>query len=215
MRPAPRAIDKATMPSVAEAAKMIQRTVNRPWPRLEDTSIGELVETCGDGTPAWLTGSMVWLTAVFGMPPDVNGDFDVVFSTKESAAKFVHGAVCVLNGLLPQGHKKFEASTNALGGSRIVHPDGKHVIDAWCLGDNESISELIMAYPGGVHNRCAYYLSRTPSPGCLFRIVTVNEEKERMDNSSYAGKKPAAPSLLGSLLSGISRARSSYPGDID
>lgn len=223
MRSAPRKIDKKTMPSIADAAKMIQKTVDRPWQRLGDASIGSLVELFGDGTPVWLTGSSVWLTAVFGMPPDYGGDFDVVFSTKEATEKFVKGALSELNSRLPPGYKGFEATTNALGGSRILHPDGKGVIDAWHLGDNESIAELIMAYPGGIQNRCAYYISKNQLPSNLIRIVSPGADRDEDENdglalSSYYGTKRRVvkaktyDNIFASI--GSMRYESSYPYDI-
>ncbi len=219
MRSAPRKFDVKKMPSIMDAAKMIQKIVDRPQNRLGDASVGSLVELFSDGTPAWLTGSTVWLPAVFGDNPVQDGDFDIVFSSKESCARFVAGAVGELNRRIPTDHKKFEAGTNALGGSRILHPDGKGVIDAWFLGENESIAELVMAYPGGSHYKCAYYISRSPNPGCLFRLVNVSEEKASLDDTAYPGRRTTAKKkkgLLDGLLSMDRKiGRSSYPYDID
>jgi hypothetical protein len=172
MRPAPRKISKSEMPTISVAAKAIQKgVVDKPWIRLGDASIGSLIEMFNDGSPVWLTGSSVWLPAVFGMEPDFSGDFDVVFSSREATERFVSGAVAELNRRIPKDHKQFEAVTNKLGGSRINHPDGNGVIDAWFMGENESIAELVAAYPGGAHIRCAYLVSRHHSAGNLFRLI--------------------------------------------
>lgn len=224
MRPAPRKISKSEMPTVAVAAKAIQKgVVDKPWIRLGDASIGSLIELFGDGSPVWLTGSSVWLPAVFGMEPDFSGDFDVVFSTKEATERFVNGAVAELNRRIPKGHKQFEAVTNKLGGSRINHPDGEGVIDAWFTGENESIAELVAAYPGGAHIRCAYLVSRHHTPGNLFRLIdeTLFGEDDYpyraadSDDSSYYGaaKRTRTPKVktYDSIFSQIKQS-DPYPG---
>ncbi len=169
------------MPSIGDAAKKIQNIVDRPQNRLGDASIGSLVELFSAGSPAWLTGSTVWLPAVFGDDPVRDGDFDIVFYNKEATAKFVAGVLGDLNRRAPVGHR-FDSTTNALGGTRITHPDGKGVIDAWHLGDNESIAELIEAYPGARHYKCAYQISKNPTAGNLLRLVKRSEEKESDQN---------------------------------
>ncbi len=166
------------LPDIAATAKKIQKIVDRPSNRLGDISIGQLAEMLSDGTPAWLTGSTVWLPAVFDQDPDRDGDYDVVFSSRASAELFVRGALTELNRRAPKG-QEFKAVTNALGGSRILHPDGEGVIDAWYVEEGESIHELLMAYPRhtGDHIRCAYHLTRSPSAASLIRIVKTPDER--------------------------------------
>jgi len=177
MRKAPRPIP-ANLPDVSTAAALVYDVVHRRNNRLADASLGELVELFSDGTPAWLTGSSCWLPTVFGMPPDRGNDLDVVFSSRLACERFVKGAVAELNRRAPKD-QEFQVLTNKLGGSRIVHSDGQHVIDAWYLGEGESIAELVMAYPKetGEHVRVAYQISRNPNAGCLTRIVKVGETK--------------------------------------
>lgn len=209
MRPAPRQINKSQMPSVADAARMIQRTVDHKWARLGDASIGSLVMKFSEGSPAWLTGSSVWLSAVFGLPPDLSGDLDVVFADRNALERFTNGVVKELNRRLPDDMPgRYELSVNALGGARILHPDGRGVIDAWHLGDNESIGELVMAFPGGDHVHCAYYISQSPSSGCLFRIVDVPKSFEKMKRPTPSYYGAPTPVIFGT----VTQAKDSYPG---
>ncbi len=173
------------LPDMAASAKRIQKIVDRPSNRLGDISIGQLAEMFSDGTPAWLTGSTVWLPAVFEKDPDRDGDYDVVFSSKASAERFVNGTLFELNRRAPKG-QEFRTVVNALGGIRILHPDGEGVIDSWFLEEDESIHELLMAYPRhtGDHIRCAYHLTRSPSAASLIRIVKDPEGRSRQKEES-------------------------------
>ena len=184
MRAAPGPIPKK-MPDVATAAKQIQRILDRPDVRLGDASIGSLIELFSDGTPVWLTGSNVWLPAVYGESP-VGADYDVVFSDPTAADRFVKGVVAELNRRVPSGAGKYTLGATIFGSGRIFHPDGKGVIDAWTLGDNDSICETLMSYPEP-HQRCAYYVSRSPSPGCVFRIAN-DGQAQRLKKSSIFGR---------------------------
>lgn len=167
MRPAPGPIPD-TLPDILKTSVEIQRIIDRPDTRLGDASIGALVRKFGRNSPAWLTGSNVWLPAIFEQQSD--SDYDIVFYDPTSAGHFVVGVLGELNRRAPAGAGAYTMGSTGFGSSRIVHPGGKGIIDVWCLGNNESIGELLMGFPHA-HQRCAFYLSENPSPGCLFRLV--------------------------------------------
>jgi hypothetical protein len=195
------------MPTISEAARMIQREIDRPRTRLTDATLASLVHDFSDGTAAWLTGSTAWLPAVYGIDPDPNGDLDVVFATQAACDRFVRGTLAVLNSVRPQGCKPYTLKTTARGGARILHPDGSHVIDAWALGECESIGELLLAYPDvGDHIKCAFYISKNPSVGCLFRLI----------GQKKAEAIKATNGRWDSIFKGISQAKATgYPGALD
>jgi hypothetical protein len=147
-----------------------------PRDRLSGWSIGQLVNEFGGGGLKWLTGSTVWLPAVF-FESDLNTDLDIVFEDKDACELFTKGVLSALPG--------YKITKNSWGGSvRIEHPDGKHVIDAWYLEDDESIAELLLTYPSD-YQRCAYNLTWSgPSPGHLTRIVK-KRERIRETRSGY------------------------------
>lgn len=187
MRAAPRRIP-TKLPDAAQAVRSIQREVlDRPDTRLTDLSIGQLVLELGDGTPIYLTGSNVWYRSVFGGVPGCPEvcrratrclcsqlDYDLVLSSEESAEAFVERVLCTLNRRLPSD-RRFTRETNSFGNGRIVHPDGRGIIDAWALGEGESIGELLLGYPE-LHQRSALHVSRSVSAGSLFRIVRADAE---------------------------------------
>lgn len=200
MRDAPRPLP-SKLPNVTDIAKMIQRAIERPDIRLGDYSIGQLLEELGDGTPAWLTGSNVWMPAMFGEALDPPGDYDVVFATQEAATRFAERAVSVLNHRIPATAGEYRITDNKFGSGRITHPDGKHVIDAWSLGDSETIGEVLMSYPRP-YQRAAYYVSRNPSPGCVFRIAPGSGDE--------IVPVPSKPGIFARISA--KKSRSSYPG---
>jgi hypothetical protein len=221
VREAPRPLP-GKLPSIPESAKRLQRIVDRPQNRLADLSVGCLVELAGDGTPAWLTGSTVWLPAVFSEDPIRDGDFDIVFSSRESTETFVKRALTELNRRAPRG-QEFTVATNALGGSRILHPDGRGVIDAWYVGEDQSIAELLVAYPRhtGDHICCAYLLGRNPTPANLLRIVRIPEgplvqkpaglfSKIRDASPAMSGAYPTARKADVSVIIGKTEAGPSF-----
>lgn len=181
-----------TLPSISQVIKKLHETVHRPITRLADSSLFSLTE-CFNHGDVWLTGSSVWLQAVFNMPPDLNGDFDLVFSNRDNCYGFLEIAMEKLNSRIGKTDKKdgftfftpggFTVVTNKLGGSRITHPDGRGVIDIWHL-ENESIAECVAAFPGGDHVKCAYEISQYPRTANLTRVVRIPSLKR---NSSYPG----------------------------
>lgn len=161
MRAAPGSIPKV-MPTLDQATKNIVYLMDKPRARLKGYCISELVNTYADGSPKWLTGSTVWLPAVFNQV-DENTDLDIVFSSKDAAERFIVGALGVLPG--------YTRAANTWGSGRILHPDGTHVIDAWALEDDESIEELLLTYPND-YQRCAYFMTWSgASPAYLTRII--------------------------------------------
>lgn len=176
----------------------------------------DLMRRFAPNEPAWLTGSTVWLPAVFGDPPVPNGDFDLVFSDALACKLFIQGTVDQLNSVLPPGQAEYAITNTRFNGARILHPDGSGVMDVWHLADNESIGELLLAYPGDTHIKCAYYLSENPSSGCLFRLV----DPVRLAGAVFALTTPPitppiSSSGLGGLLGKLNAqpiVRSSYPG---
>ena len=161
MRPAPGKIPDV-LPSFDKVLKNITYLMDVRRPRLLNHSISELVNTYSDGSPKWLTGSTVWLPAVFDQRHE-DTDLDIVFSSKDSCERFITGALTVLPG--------YQRSANTWGSGRIIHADGQHVIDVWPLEDDESIEELLLTYPSD-YQRCAYYMTWSgASPGYLTRII--------------------------------------------
>jgi len=122
---------------------VIQLILDRRTERLTRANLSSLVLDFARGTPAWITGSTVWLPALFGMVPDPDGDLDVVFATQEACDRFVRGTLAVLNVVRP-GHR---ATRNARGGRRILSPQGAQLIDAWSLEGFDSIENMLLAYP--------------------------------------------------------------------
>lgn len=204
MRPAPGPVPKK-LPNVSDVTRMIIKMMNRPDIRLADHSIASLWETFGDGTPAWITGSNVWMPAVYGVGLAEPADYDVVFMTPEGCDRFVKGALSELNRRLPPGTKQYTLGQSKFGSHRILHPDGRGIIDAWSLGSSESIGEVLMTYPHP-YQRAAFLLSRSPSPGCLFRVVgefvSARDEKQSVgifgriaqaSGGGYPGARVARP----------------------
>lgn len=202
MRAAPRPLSK-NLPKLQDIAAMIQhRVVDRPDIRLGDYSIGQLVEELGDGTPTWLTGSNVWMPAMFGEMLPEPSDYDIVFATQAAATRFLDLARYQLNRRLPPDMRtRYELANNKFGSGRLLHPNGTILMDVWSLGDSETIGEVLMGYPHA-YQRAAYYLSRTPSPGCIFRIAN--------DGSEAREAKDKKPSIFSRIAR--SRATSTYPG---
>lgn len=213
MREAPGPIP-STLPSTTDACRKIKAAVDRSNTRLADLSLAKLVTYEHGGEPAWLTGSTVWMPAVFGQEPDREGDFDVVFSSRAATKAFSDRAVAELNQRAPRG-KRFTTATNKLGGTRICHPDGEGVIDAWHLEEGESIAELVMAYPThtGVHIRCAYLLTGAADPSSLLRIVRSLDSRKTTYPRPDSGDVQTSP--YGNIFKNLEKAKiapSSYPG---
>lgn len=211
MRPAPRAIPKR-LPDTEQAVISIQGEVlDRPDIRLTDLSIGQLILDLGDGTPAYLTGSNVWLRSVFGYSSQacLSGkrrctgyarqadcicqerlDYDVVFSSQESSEAFIHRVISTMNRRIPKG-MDFVRTENAFGKGRILHPSGEPIIDAWALEPGESIGELLMGFPER-HQRSALHVSRSVSAGSLFRIIRADFDIAGMSDSRTAAARMRA-----------------------
>lgn len=180
MRAAPGSIPKV-MPSIEKATKNIVYLLDKPRERLLGKSVSELVNTFSDGTAKWLTGSTVWLPAVFDQV-DENTDIDIVFASKDAAERFIVGALNNLPG--------YTRTTNTWGSGRILHPDGAHVIDAWSLEDDESIEELLLTYPND-YQRCAYFITwGGSSPAYLTRIIK-KRTRIRQAQGGYRRARPA------------------------
>lgn len=171
MRPAPGPIPDV-MPSIEDATKNITFLMDIPRPQLGGYAISQLVNEYSDGTPKWLTGSTVWLPAVFG-EVDKNTDLDIVFQTKNALDIFIHGVEASLPG--------YTVTQNGNQGKRVIHPNGEHVIDAWHLETDESIAELLMAFPNP-YQRCAFFMTWTGSSlGYLTRIVKDRPRFRRVE----------------------------------
>lgn len=208
MRPAPKEIPNR-LPDAEQAVRSIQREVlDRSDTRLTDLSIGQLILDLSDGTPAYLTGSNVWLRSVFGYSSQacLSGkrrcteharqvdcicqerlDYDVVFSSQESAEAFILRFISMMNRRIPKG-MDFVRTENAFGRGRIIHPNGESIIDAWALEPGESIGELLMGFPER-HQRSALHVSRSVSAGSLFRIIRADFDIERMSGARTTAAK--------------------------
>lgn len=141
-----------------------------------------MVEAYGDGTPVWLTGSTVWMPAVFGLDPPSGNDADLIFSSESACDRFVQGVLSELNRRSPGF--TFTKGTTAFGAARIllpVAPGPKRayptaqppgVIDAWALGPGESVAEILMSYLHD-YQRAAYCMNRSiaGSSGAVTRIA--------------------------------------------
>lgn len=181
MRPAPSEIP-STLPSVDKVVKNITYLMDVRRARLLDHSISDLVNNFSDGSPKWLTGSTVWLTAVFDKV-DESTDLDIVFSSKDSCERFITGALTALPG--------YQRSPNTWGSGRILHPDGEHIIDVWSLEDDESIEELLLTYPND-YQRCAYFMTWSgASPGYLTRIIK-KRTRIKQTTGGYGRVRPVA-----------------------
>jgi len=188
---------------------MIKREVlDRPDIRLTDLTIGQLILDLGDGTPAYLTGSNVWLRSIFGKTvfcdtgkrrctPHARQvgcacldrlDYDIVLSSKESAEAFIVRMLSTLNRRVPQGHE-FTRSENAFGNGRIVHSAGDPIIDVWHLETGESIGELLLGYPEA-YQRSALHVSHHITAGSLFRIVRADFDIERAARARRESRYP-------------------------
>lgn len=158
------------------ASKKIAKFISTPRTRICDSSLQELFESFSDGTPAWLTGSSVWLPAVYNEEPDRDGDMDVIFATQAAAARFLKNVVAELDRRAPAG-QRFVITNNSFGSGRILHPDGKPVFDIWACTDDQTIHEALLQYPADRPEiRCAYLLSRSPTGACLVRMLPQKEK---------------------------------------
>jgi len=186
-RPAPGPIPRP-LPDQEQAARLIEKFVNAPRVVLGDATLRNLIETYSDGTPVWLTGSSVWMPAVFSMDPPSDNDYDLVFSTQAACDRFVNGFMAEMNARVPGFTYKKGASQ--FGATRIFAPDNssrvrslgnifaqiqagaKGIVDAWALEPGESIAEVLMSYKEN-YQRCAYLMNRSVagSAGALTRIV--------------------------------------------
>jgi hypothetical protein len=187
-RPAPGPIPY-TLPSLEDSAKLIEHWANAPRMRLGDMSIRQLVESFGDGSPVWLTGSSVWMPAVFLQPPPTDNDIDLIFASASACERFINGVMSELNRRIP-GHT-FTRGASALGASRILPPtkerpveegfnwrriaaakESSGLVDAWALQRGESAAEVLMSYKHD-YQRCAYLMDRsmTGKAGAITRIV--------------------------------------------
>ena len=169
-RPAPAPLP-TTLPDHDTAFRHILKVINTPRVRLYDLCIDALVENYCDGSPCWLTGSNVWMPAVFGMDPDPNADFDIVFETQNACDRFTDGVLKSLSGF------SFTKGESGFGATRILHPDGKGVIDAWAI-PGHSIAELLVGYQDN-YQRAAFSMSRSPTAGSLTRLVRPIEWPQR------------------------------------
>lgn len=118
-RPAPRPVPKV-MPSMATACEFIEKYLNAPRMRLGDLSIRQLVDTYSTG-PVWLTGSTVWMTAVFDEPPPPDNDIDLIFGDPYDCNRFVQRVMGELNRRAP-GYE-YKPATSAFGAQKILFPE--------------------------------------------------------------------------------------------
>ncbi len=182
------------LPDTEQAVESVRtEALDRPDIRLADLSIGQLILELSDGSPTFLTGSNVWLRAVFGRSSDVcrsrrrrctehsreidclcqeRLDYDVVLSSKESVERFIEGSLSILNSRLPKSHR-YLRTRNSFANGRIIDPSGANIIDAWSLDPGESIGELLMSYPEA-YQRAAIHVGHTVSAASLFRIVRAD-----------------------------------------
>lgn len=186
MRPAPGSIpDK--MPDVDKVNRNLVHLTDAPRERLAGYSISGLVQAYTSGS-VWLTGSTVWLPAVFDVV-DHDTDADLVFADSKACTKFVDSVLAELNA--QKGGYYLERS------GRICHPDGKNVIDAWSLQDDETIEEVLMAYPHD-YQRAAFFMSWGAPTACsLTRIIKLRKRTGTNVNAV-------------NLFSRIEMSRSSY-----
>ena len=170
MRPAPGPIPDR-MPAIDDAVRNIVQLIDMPRNQLQGYSLSQLVNEYSDGSAKWLTGSTVWLPAVFG-EVDKSTDFDLVFQNKDGWQRFCEGVEASLSNVTRH---------NMGNGVRYSLPDGDHIIDAWYLIDDETIGELLLTFPYA-YQRCAYYLTWSgASPAYLTRIIKVRTRFERRE----------------------------------
>jgi hypothetical protein len=203
MRPAPGPIP-STLPEVNKVLRNLVSVTDHRRTRLMDYSISELVNTFTDGSPVWLTGSSVWLPAVFDTV-EYNTDYDLVFANKDNAQRFIESVLKTLQDAHLKGVDPLTASyhltRNDHGKARIHHPDGEHLIDAWHLDGDETIEELLMSYPNDYH-RAAFFMSwGAPTAAHLTRIVKLRQRH----NSPNMQATP-----LANLFRDIQPARTGY-----
>lgn len=178
MRPAPGPIPER-LPDTAKVLGNIQYLLNLPRENLAGITLRSLIDTYGAG-PVWLTGSTVWLPAVFDTV-DENTDFDLVFGAPETANEFAFDVLQHLNRKRP-GQYRF--SRNRFGSARIelTKPASYHlqghtsvqIMDIWALDGDESIAELLMSYPHD-YQRASFYVSNTYDVTNLTRIVKLRQ----------------------------------------
>lgn len=201
MRPAPGPIP-SVLPSLVDATRSVVYLLDMPRERLGGFSLSQLVNEFSGGGLKWLTGSTVWLPAVFGKV-DTETDLDVVFETKDDCERFCRGVTGVLT---PKG---YFTQDNVWGSRRFMHPDGKHIIDAWALEDDESIAELLLTYPND-YQRCAFNITWSGStPAYLTRIIkTRTRIRESASGGGYRRARVEAlpaPGPVGTVAARIDR----------
>lgn len=218
---APKDFDLKKMPAPSEVVKLMKKVCERPNTRLADLSVNGIFDCFDRGTAVWLTGSSVWLPASFGEMPERECDLDLVFEDPITLQVWANALLQTLNCRMmgvtsmkefPKGVAGFTVIENKLGGARILHPDGKGVIDMWHLAENQSIAELVSDYPGETYIRCAWHLSRSPSVGSLLRLakedVDLRSKRRLFDDeihpaSGYPGRGktvPMRPGLLNAII---------------
>lgn len=200
MRAAPGPIP-ATMPDTDKVLRNLIHLVDKPRAHLCDLSVSQLVDMYANG-PTWLTGSTVWLPAVFDIV-EYDTDFDIVLATKEAAQKFIDGVLGELNRRIPDGYHlgrsrfgsgRIEKSERIIAPAPVDNntwrtpvlaglepaPYFKPIIDIWALDGDESIAELLMSYPHDYH-RAAFYMGfGAPQAAALTRIVKL---RQRLDTN--------------------------------
>lgn len=162
MRPAPGFVP-TRLPEQSFVVDAMKRVLNRPDIRLMDRSIKQLTE----GYDAWLTGSNVWMPAVFGKVLEPAGDYDVLFADEAQCTEFIDKTLKLLNKHLPPDINPYSLGETMFGSGRIFAPNGVGIIDAWTI--KGSISETLMGYPYG-YVRAAFRISQTIGPSDLVRI---------------------------------------------
>lgn len=191
MRPAPGPIP-SRLPDVDRVLRNLTHLVDRPRDVLCGSNLADLTYTHATG-PVWLTGSTVWLPAVFNMV-DYNTDFDLVFATPNSAQSFIESVLEELNQRAPG---KYATERKAFGSARLTC-EGKQFMDVWALHDDESIAELLLSYPHD-YQRAAFFMSRNaPVMSSLTRVVRLHK------------KTNTDPIIEQNFFTRVVRARSPY-----
>jgi hypothetical protein len=169
MRPPPCPIP-SVLPDVDRVLGQLTQLIDKPRDVLCGSNLADMVHTYATG-PVWLTGSTVWLPAVFNVV-DYNTDFDLVFATPNSAQYFIEGILEELNQRAPG---KYKTERKKFGSARLTC-EGKPFMDVWALDGDESIAELLLSYPHD-YQRAAFFMSRSaPVMSSLTRVVRLHKK---------------------------------------
>jgi hypothetical protein len=165
------------LPTVSDAIVLIQKAMERPIPRLHDTSIWQLFQNAKmtDVTRVWVVGSQAWYPLIKGRTAPADRDWDFVFADEGTHLDFLQTVVDLMR-LKGEAHVQHEegpelhrvSSTKVVG--RKLKMKRTYVMDCWALPPQTTIAEHVCGFRD-MHERCAVLVGATYNEiGAVTRI---------------------------------------------